>query len=139
MIIMPYLDTTPSKIIKSKDFLLIVLGFTVLCIFRVFHPHPHIKDTSSKAFYEALIGYTVINAFLIFLYELLVNAFSKGDEFNKALPYEKWLVRLLAIVFLDFWLALPKDDSWLILIPWLSGIVSAYYHAKLRLRKVYLA
>ncbi|ALM74180.1 hypothetical protein [Thermococcus barophilus] len=133
---MSYHDADFSKIIKSKNFQLIVLGFTVLCIFRALYPHPHIKDVSSKAFYEALIGYTVISAFLIFSYELLGNAFSKGNELDKALPHEKWLIRISAILFLDFWLALPKDDRWLILVSWLSGVVSAYYTVKMQLRMV---
>jgi|GEM_PF-4675376 hypothetical protein len=135
---MSYHDIASSRIIKSKDFLLIVLGFTVLCAFRVLYPHLHIKDLSSKAFYEALIGYTVLSTFLIFSYELLANAFSKANELDKALSHEKWLIRLFSILFLDFWLALPKDDRWLILVSWLSGVVLAYYTIKMRLRRVYL-
>lgn len=135
---MPYHDPAFSRVIKSRDFVFIVLGFTLLCAFRVLYPHPYLKDVSSKTFYEALIGYTIINAFLIFSYELLVNAFSRGDELDKALPHEKWLIRIFSILFLDFWLALPEDDKWLILIPWFSGIILAYHITKLRLRKVHL-
>jgi len=82
---MPYHDANPSKIIKSKDFLLIVLGYTVLCILRALSPHPHIKDASSPAFYGALIVYPLFNIFLIFSMSYYLTLFLKLMNWIK--PY----------------------------------------------------
>ena len=133
---MVYNDPSTLEIIKSTEFIKQIGFYTILCIGRFFFPHPEIETVVSFKFYGAVIAYFLITLALVFSYELLHDIFSsKRDEFSRAIPREKWILRLSISAYFAFLLATPQETKLTLLIAWGFGLILAYTTAKIRLRK----
>ncbi|ASJ11773.1 hypothetical protein [Thermococcus thioreducens] len=132
---MIYKDPTKLKILKSMEFIKQIGVYTILCVGRFFFPHPELKTSPSFEFYGTVAAYFLLTLALVFSYEILHDAFSSNrDEFSKATPKERWMLRLFTSAYFAFLLATPEEEKLTLLVAWVFGTTLAYTVTKVRLR-----